>query len=92
MNGQSKLKAVPISGAHPCGSLYFLFCAMGIGLATLLGCGRSESPGSAVVPPPGPVAGESGDPPDAEPPNSEPPGGIELPPGSIPTPAVDERA
>ena len=90
MNGQSKPKAVPISGAYPCGSLYFLFCAMGIGLATLLGCGRSESPGSAVVPPPGPVAGESRDPPNAEPPNSEPPGGIELPQGSIPTPAVDD--
>ena len=90
MNGQSKPKAVPISGAYPCGSLYFLFCAMGIGLATLLGCGRSESPGSAVVPPPGPAVGERVDAPNAEPPNAEPPGGIELPPGSIPTPAVDD--
>ncbi len=87
MNGQSKPKAIVISGAYRFYSHHFLLSALGIGLVTLLGCGRSETPGSAVVPPPAPITSESGNASDTDLPNSEPPGGIELPQGAIPTPA-----
>jgi thiol-disulfide isomerase/thioredoxin len=90
MNGQSKPKPEAISGAFRFRSRHLLLSALGIGLVTLLGCGRSESPGSAVVPPPAPAGSERGSLSDTHLPNSEPPGGLELPEGSIPTPTEQD--
>lgn len=89
MNGQSK-PVDALSGTYRICRHHLLCWVLGIGLVTLLGCGRSESPGSAVVPPPVPDAGESGDPNNTDLSDSDPPGGIELPEGSIPTPAEQD--
>lgn len=88
MNGQLKSEVDAFRVGEQVRHRHFLFFAIAMAGVILVGCGRSDQPGSGVVPPPAPVASDSS----TTPSNSEPPGGIELPEGPIPVPTEQESS